>query len=153
MPRVLRAQDAVTLVTDCWFSDIGSWLGIMIAVTRVRAALLLSIVLMWVASPAIACVLPGATLTPVEQECCRHMAEQCGQAGMPASHSCCKTKSHHSDALPQVSDSVPTRHLTIAIVTTHATFALPAATPERRAVYVHSPPPDTDVSSISILRI
>jgi hypothetical protein len=125
----------------------------MIAVTKVRAALLLSIVLMWVASPAIACVLPGATLTPAERECCHHMAERCGQASMPASHSCCQTKSRHPDALPQASASVPTRHLTIAIVTTQAVFALPAATPERRAIYVHSPPPDTDFSSISILRI
>ena len=125
----------------------------MIAVTRVRAASLLSIVLMWVASPAIACVIPGATLTPAERECCHHMAGQCGQGAMPASHSCCQTKSHHSDALPQASASVPTRHLTIAIVTTQAIFALPAATPERRAIYVHSPPPDTDFSSISILRI
>src|SRR5579864_1395925 len=98
----------------------------MIAVTRVRAALLLCILLMWVASPGIACVLPSAVLTPAERECCHHMGEQCGQASMPASHSCCKTKSHNSDALPQASASVPTRHLTIAIVTTHAIFALPA---------------------------
>jgi hypothetical protein len=125
----------------------------MIAVTKVRAAVLLSIVLVWVASPAIACVLPGATLTPAERECCHHMAEQCGQASMPASHSCCQTKSHHSDALPQASASVPTRHLTFAVVTTQATFALPAATPERRAIYAHSPPPHTDFPSISILRI
>ena len=125
----------------------------MIAVTRVRAAVLLGIVLMWVGSPAIACVLPGATLTPAERQCCHHMAEQCGQAAMPASHSCCQTKSHHPDALPRATVSVPTRHLTIAVVTAQPTFVLPVATPERLAIYVHSPPPDTDFSSISILRI
>jgi hypothetical protein len=115
---------------------------------------LLSIVLMWVASPAIACVLPGATLTLAERECCHHMAEQCGQAAMPASHSCCQTRSHHSDALPEATASVPTRHLTNAVVTVpQATLVLPVTTPERLAVYLHSPPRDTDSSSISILRI
>jgi hypothetical protein len=114
---------------------------------------LLSIVLMWVASPAIACVLPEATLTAAERECCHHMAEQCGQAAMPASHSCCQTRSHHSDALPQATASVPTRHLTIAVVTVHATFILPATTTERLAIYLHSPPRDSDSSSISVLRI
>jgi hypothetical protein len=125
----------------------------MIAVTKVRAAVLLGIVLIWVASPAIACVLPGATLTPAERECCHHMAAQCGQVAMPASHSCCQTRSHHSDALPQATASVPTRHLAIAAVTAQATFVLPVATPERLAIYLHSPPPDTISSSISILRI
>src|SRR5580700_515057 len=108
------------------------------AVTRVRAALLLSIVLMWVASPAIACMLPGATLTPAERECCRHMAEQCGQGAMPASHSCCQTKSHHSDALPQASASVPTRHLTFAVAAIQTTFVIPVASPAWRAVYFPS---------------
>ena len=125
----------------------------MIAVTRVRAALLLSIVLMWVASPAIACVFSGATLTPAERECCHHMAEQCGQAAMPASHSCCQTKSHHSDALPQASASVPTRHLTYAVAAIQTTIVVPVPNPAWLGVYPHSPPPDTVSSFISILRI
>src|SRR5438067_3224714 len=125
----------------------------MIAVTRGRAALLLSIVLMWVASPAIACVLPGATLTPVERECCHHMAEQCGQASMPASHSCCQTKSHHSDALPQANASVPTRHLTFAVAAIQTTFVITLASPAWLAVNLHSPPHHADSSSISILRV
>ena len=125
----------------------------MIAVTRGRAALLLSIVLMWVASPAIACVLPGATLTPAERECCHHMAEQCGQASMPASHSCCQTKSHHPDALPQASASVPTRHLTFAVAAIQTTFVIPVASPAWLAVNLHSPTHHADSSSISILRI
>lgn len=124
----------------------------MIAVTRVRAALLLSVVLMWVATPAIACVLPGISLTPAERECCHHMAEQCGQAAMPATHSCCQTKSHHSDAPPQVTASVPTRHLTIAVAV-QPIPVLPIADSSRIAVYLHSPPLDPQPSSISVLRI
>src|SRR5438874_13727512 len=125
----------------------------MIAVTRVRAALLLSIVLMRVACPAIACVLPGATLTPAERECCHHMAEQCGQAAMPASHSCCQTKSHHPDALPQASASVPTRHLTYAVAAIQTTFVIPGASPVWLDVYFHSPLHHDDSSSIFILRL
>lgn len=125
----------------------------MIAVTRGRAAFLLSVVLMWIATPAIACVLPGVSLTPAERECCHHMAEQCGQAAMPATHSCCQTKSHHSDALPQASAAVPTRHLAIAAVAVHAVLVLPVADPSRIAVCLHSPPLDPDSSSISVLRI
>ena len=125
----------------------------MIAVTRVRAALLLSIVLLWVVTPAIACVLPGATLTPAERECCHHMAGQCGQAAMPASHSCCQTKSHHSDALPQASSSAPTRQLSFIIVAVQTTFVVPEIAIDHLATYLHSPPPDTAFSSISILRI
>ena len=42
--------------------------------------------------PAMACLQPAADLTPDEQECCRHMAHQCGDSGMGESHSCCRTE-------------------------------------------------------------
>lgn len=42
------------------------------------------------AAPSMACLLPMVTLTTAERECCKHMSEQCGSAGMPNSHSCCQ---------------------------------------------------------------
>jgi len=48
-------------------------------------ALMLSL---W-ASPLAACLLSDSALTIEEQECCRQMADQCGQMEMPSSHSCC----------------------------------------------------------------
>lgn len=41
-------------------------------------------------APTMACLLPNATLTQAERDCCKHMAEQCGDARMPSSHSCCQ---------------------------------------------------------------
>lgn len=41
-------------------------------------------------SPAMACLVPGDTMTAGERACCRTMSAQCGQPDMPASHSCCK---------------------------------------------------------------
>jgi hypothetical protein len=31
--------------------------------------------------PVVACVLPGAEMTSAERECCKKMAEQCGDMG------------------------------------------------------------------------
>src|ERR1039458_4591908 len=124
----------------------------MIRVPRVRALVLVSIALLWVAAPAAACVLPGVTLTPAERECCHHMAQHCGQTAMPASHSCCQAPGRHN-ALTQPSVSVRNRRVTIAVAASQATLALPVTTRELLALALHSPPPDPQFSSISILRI
>jgi hypothetical protein len=42
------------------------------------------------ALPVAACVLPAAAMTSAERECCKKMAEQCGDMGMAKSHPCCK---------------------------------------------------------------
>src|SRR5579872_7009530 len=42
------------------------------------------------AAPTMACLWPTVTLTAAERACCKHMANQCGHAGMPSSHSCCQ---------------------------------------------------------------
>jgi len=49
-----------------------------------------ALALMLAALPVAACVLPGATMTSAERECCKKMAEQCGDMGMAKSHPCCK---------------------------------------------------------------
>jgi hypothetical protein len=123
----------------------------MIRVYRVRALALISIVLLWVAAPAVACVLPGVTLTPAEQECCHHMAQPCGQTAMPASHSCCHAPRHN--ALKQAIFSVPNRRVTIAVTAIQATLALPVMTRSLLAIDLHSPPPNPQFSSLSVLRI
>jgi hypothetical protein len=50
-----------------------------------------ALALMLAALPVAACVLPGAAMTSAERECCKKMAEQCGDMGMAKSHPCCKT--------------------------------------------------------------
>lgn len=124
----------------------------MICVSRVRALVLVGIVLLWVAAPAVACVFPGVTLTPAGRECCHHMAQHCRQTAMPASHSCCQAQGRHS-ALIQASSSLPNRRVAIAHTAIQATLALPVTTRARLTIDLHSPPPDPQFSSISILRI
>src|SRR5205814_656055 len=68
-----------------WLRKFGAWFSI---------ALLLS-------APALAC-LDRTDLTPAEQECCKHMAQQCGSAGMPDSHSCCAPTVRSSDSAVMV---------------------------------------------------
>jgi hypothetical protein len=47
-----------------------------------------ALALMLAALPVAACVLPGATMTSAERECCKKMAEQCGDMGMAKTHPC-----------------------------------------------------------------
>ena len=49
-----------------------------------------ALALMLAALPVAACVLPGAAMTSAERDCCKKMAEQCGDMGMAKSHPCCK---------------------------------------------------------------
>src|SRR4051812_13005385 len=48
-------------------------------------------------APSMLCLMPGATMTFSEAECCRHMGPDCGDFLMPA-HACCKV-SHSSGEL------------------------------------------------------
>src|SRR6266702_5110200 len=56
-------------------------------------------ILAWMlaALPVAACVLPGAAMTLAERECCKKMAEQCGDMGMAKSHPCCKVTATPAD--------------------------------------------------------
>jgi hypothetical protein len=49
--------------------------------------------------PILACALPGQEMSEEEQNCCLHMADECGSAQMGESHSCC-------NKLPQTGVSV-----------------------------------------------
>src|SRR5215831_13370987 len=40
-------------------------------------------------APLAACTLPGLAMSEEESECCHHMADECGNSQMEASHSCC----------------------------------------------------------------
>ena len=56
-----------------------------------------ALALMLAALPVAACVLPGATMTSAERECCKKMAEQCGDMGMAKTHPCCKVTATPAD--------------------------------------------------------
>jgi len=54
-----------------------------------------ALVLLFAALPVMACAVPGG----FQPECCRRMAEQCGQAGMADSHPCCQKTATSADFL------------------------------------------------------
>jgi hypothetical protein len=57
-----------------------------------------ALALMLAALPVAACVLLGATMTSAERECCKKMAEQCGDMGMAKTHPCCKVTNTPADS-------------------------------------------------------
>ena len=56
-----------------------------------------ALALMLAALPVAACVMPGVGMTSAERECCKKMAERCGDMGMAKSHPCCKVTSTPAD--------------------------------------------------------
>ena len=46
-------------------------------------------------APSMVCLIPGASLTSAEAECCRQMGSNCGDIQMP--HSCCKISSPNGE--------------------------------------------------------
>lgn len=66
------------------------WRGKLENMGVVRKVGVPALALMLSAVPTMACLLPWATFTPSERECCKQMAGQCGRMGMPNSHSCCQ---------------------------------------------------------------
>src|SRR5882757_6632345 len=75
---------------------------------------LLSLVLL--ATPIMACVMPTATMTAAERDCCKRMGPECGK-GMAKSHSCCQTATL-PDHLPAIKSSAPdvsSKHLALVL--------------------------------------
>jgi hypothetical protein len=97
---------------------------------------------------------PDAQLTQQERACCRMMKDQCGQMGMPASHSCCQKdiQSANHDARQAKSVNI---HPDIA-VTPHLFIADLSNPSLVSAGWVEHPefsPPHFPPNSISVLRI
>jgi hypothetical protein len=108
------------------------------------------------ASPLMACMLPDATLTQEERECCRQMAGDCGEMNMdmPASHSCCKVTMRDLDPYLINSRACGVQfHPTVILPHQTAGISLPQTFSQAEfAMAVHSPPVSPPEDS-SILRI
>src|SRR3982074_42566 len=102
----------------------------------------LSLVLL--AIPIMACVMPALHMTSAERDCCKRMAQECGQ-GMTKSHSCCQTATV-PDRLPAIKNSSDVNSSHLALVLSHALPPIPTVTtmPESGsspwAPDIHSPP-------------
>jgi hypothetical protein len=109
--------------------------------------------LLW-AMPLMACMLPDASLTVAERECCKDMAGQCDQMHMPTSHSCCQLTVRQSDPYVFCSRFTQEHVQTFAasLVSCRDLFLAAAASRIDSSAQTHSPPvspPET----VSILRI
>jgi hypothetical protein len=116
---------------------------------------LLSLLLL--ATPIMACLIPAAAMTAVERDCCKRMAQECGNKGMAQSHSCCQTTTvpDHLAAIESSSDvnsQQPTLFVTYAIHPGPAIATLPEPRSSLWAADIHSPPVSPPVA-ISVLRI
>lgn len=112
---------------------------------------MLAIVVLWAASPAVACLLPARPMTPAEHECCQKMAQQCGSSMMPASHTCCQAQQDHTAVSPVPTYS-PTRPFSVALVP-HTASLLMAPVLFARELPAFDSPPGAAPGSTSILRI
>ena len=105
-------------------------------------------------SPLVACVLPNSVLTVEEQECCKQMADQCGQMQMPSSQSCC------TRTVRQIDPYVINQRFKSGHSQPVATMLRAATDPATSASVSHMgtptqthSPPILHADSISILRI
>lgn len=109
------------------------------------------------AAPIMACALPAMAMNAAERECCKRMAQECGNKGMAKSHSCCQTIAV-PDHLPAIKSSSDVGSQLLALVFVHALPPVPsiATMPESGsspwATVIHSPPVSPP-ASISVLRI
>jgi hypothetical protein len=114
--------------------------------------------LLLLAMPVMACLIPEAAMSAAERDCCKRMAQECGKAGMPQSHSCCQTTTvpDHFAAIKNASDANSV-HVTLAVTygLHQNTFRIPTLQESFSAPWaadIHSPP-ISPPASISVLRI
>jgi hypothetical protein len=69
----------------------------MFGVRVVAKAGILILAMLLAALPVAACMLPGASMTSAERECCKKMAGRCGDTGMAKTHPCCKVTAAPAD--------------------------------------------------------
>jgi len=118
-----------------------------------KFAVLVLVASVW-ASPLMACMLPDADLRGEERECCKSMADDCGQMAMPASHSCCKVVVQQVDSY--LSNSrFPTVHSVSSVTLFVSTVEdpLPASPLRANTLFAGHSPPASPLETISILRI
>jgi hypothetical protein len=106
------------------------------------------------AVPFMACLTPNGMATAEARECCRKMAEQCGEMGMPSSHSCCHPTVRESNPyLASSRVSVSTQHQAISADLAIAHNSLLTDVFHVQVLSNTHAPPESPPETISILRI
>jgi hypothetical protein len=116
-----------------------------------------ALTLMLAVLPVAACVLPGAAMTSAERECCKKMAEQCGDMGMAKSHPCCKVSATPADFHALKTASAELNHVSLVLfhalpLTAQADAYFSLAQWLSRVSCTHSPP-GLESLTATVLRI
>ncbi len=116
-----------------------------------------ALALMLAALPVAACVLPGAAMTSAERECCKKMAEQCGDMGMAKSHPCCQPTTRSIDFHALKVPSSSQHHLSLVVlqglpISVQAVTCLSLTPMAFQVSYTHSPP-GLESLTTTVLRI
>jgi hypothetical protein len=101
--------------------------------------------LMLAVLPVAACVVPDAAMTSAERECCKKMAEQCGDMGMAKSHPCCKVTATPADLHALKTGSSHLDHVSLVLshalpLTAQTELYFSLAQWSSRVSCTHSPP-------------
>jgi hypothetical protein len=107
--------------------------------------------------PVMACVVPDAAMTAAERECCKKMAEKCGDMGMAKSHPCCQVTAtpgdfHALKTVPSQLDHVSLVLFHALPLTSQADTYSSLAQWSSRVSCTHSPPGLASLSA-TVLRI
>ena len=107
--------------------------------------------------PVMACVVPDAAMTPAERECCKKMAERCGDMGMAKSHPCCQVTATPADFHALKTASSQLDHVSLVLfhalpLTAQTDAYVSLAQSSSRVSCTHSPP-GLESLTTTVLRI
>jgi hypothetical protein len=116
-------------------------------VGRKGALVLLAVVVLWAATPALACLTPAA-----QHACCQGMMQGCGSSPMMTNHACCRVQppapADPSGAASAADHAFQCAQLPVRV----ATLAPPSSTTVSNRI-TGAPPPESLPGNNSILRI
>jgi hypothetical protein len=116
-----------------------------------------ALAVLFAALPVMACVVTNAAMTSAERECCKKMAQQCGDMGMAKSHPCCQVIATPADFHALKTASPQLHHVSLVLfnalpVTSQAAAYCSFAQWSSRVSGTHSPP-GLDSTTTTVLRI
>lgn len=117
---------------------------------KVRSMLIVGLITLWAAMPALACF-PTPAMTQAEMACCKKMAGDC-QMGS-GHHSCCKTEVRRPNSFLKAStQTIAVPADSAVVVTVYLTAEDAGERSTQLATSAHSPPESPPISP-TILRI
>jgi hypothetical protein len=116
---------------------------------RCRSLLVLSLVALWLATPALAC-LPNSQMTAAEMACCKKMAGNCHMG--VGQHPCCKTVTNAPQPVASI-QSIAQIQPPVAVVAEITVLSVPSITEAEATQVGLGLPPPSPPSLHSILRI